>query len=233
MKWLIAGIIGLGLLFPVVADARKIRWAKTTWKVRHTYGPSNPGRNIFANGKRSVFVDHKRRLVLRIDKGRAVEVAGPAMDYGTFSWSVDSNLNNFDRWRVVGLFVWVPNGNEQDIEFAHWGVPYIPTGWAVSWSRHRRTGFNNFVVSNHTPYQVHLTWTPTFTRYRVIDARGTTLVDVSYSQVFPITPSKQAFQPRMSNWLWPGVPGVRLSKRHRRGAHPMLRLNSFYFTPLG
>jgi hypothetical protein len=235
MKWLIAGIIGLGLLLPAVGDARevrKIRWAGTTWKVRHTYGPSNPGRNIFADGKRSAFVDRKRRLVLRIDKGRAVEVVGPAKNYGTFSWSIDSDLNNIDRWRVVGLFVWVPNGNEQDIEFARWGVPTSPTGWVVSWTRHVRTGFTNFAVTSHKPYKASLIWTAAFTRYVVVDARGTTLVDVSYSQLFPITPSRNAFQPRMSNWLWPGVPGVRLSKRHRRGTHPMLRFNSFNFTPL-
>jgi hypothetical protein len=236
MKWLIAGIIGLGVLFPAVADARKIRkirWAQTTWKVRHTYGASSPGRNIFSDSKRSAFVDRKRRLVLRIYKGRAVEVYGPPKDYGMFSWSVDSNLNNLDLWRVVGLFVWVPNGNEQDIEFARWGVPHTPTGWVVSWARHQRIGFTNFAISNYIPYRVFLTWTPAFTRYRVIDARGTTLVDVSYSQLFPITPSRQAFQPRMSNWLWPGVRGVRLSKRHRHGPHPVLRLKSFHFTPLG
>ena len=235
MKWLIAGIIGVVVLLPPVADARetrKLRWAGTTWKVRHTYGPSNPGRNIFADGERSAWVDKQRRLVLRIDKGRAVEVVGPHKSYGTFSWSVDSNLRNIDRWRVVGLFVWVPNGNEQDIEFARWGIPHTPTGWAVSWTRHRRTGFTNFAVTSHAPYKVRLTWTPAFTRYVMVDARGQTLVDVSYPQLFPIPLKGPGFQPRMSNWLWPGVHGVRLSKRHRRGTHPVLRLNSFHFRPL-
>ena len=235
MKWLIAGIIGLGLLLPAVADAReirKIRWAGATWKVRHTYGPSNPGRNIFADGKRSAFVDRKRRLVLNINKGRAVEVVGPHKNYGTFTWSVDSNLRNVDRWRVVGLFVWAPNGNEQDIEFARWGASNSPPGWIVSWIRHKRIGVKNFSVTSHAPYKVRLTWTPAFSRYTVIDARGRTLVDVSYSQLTPIPLSGKGFQPRMSHWLWPGVRGVRLSKRHRRGTHPMLRLNSFHFTPL-
>jgi hypothetical protein len=232
MKWLIAGIIALGLLLPAVADARKIRWAGTTWKVRHTYGPSNPGGNTFANGKRSAWVDKKRRLVLRIDKGRAVEVVGSHQSYGTFTWSVDSNLRNIDRWRVVGLFVWAPNGNEQDIEFARWGVPNTPPGWVVAWTRHKRTGFANFSISRHIPYKVSLTWTPAFTRYTMIDARGKTLVDATYPQLYPITPSSKPFQPRMSNWLWPGVQGVRLSRRHRRSNHPVLRLNSFRFTPL-
>jgi hypothetical protein len=235
MKWLIAGIIGLGVLLPPVADARevrKIRWSGTTWKVRHTYGPSNPGRNIFADGERSAWVDHKHRLVLRIDKGRAVEVVGSHKGYGTFTWSVDSNLRNIDRWRVVGLFVWVPNGNEQDIEFARWGVPHTPTGWSVAWTRHVRTGYSNFAVTPYTPYTVRLIWTPAFTRFVVIDARGATLVDTTYPQLFPIEPSSNGFQPRMSNWLWPGVSGARLSKRHRRSNHPLLRLNSFRFTSL-
>lgn len=235
MKWLIAGIIALGLLFPPVADARKIRkihWAGLTWKVRHTYGPSNPGWNIFSDSKRSAYVDRKRRFVLRIKKGRAVEVAGPNLDYGTFSWTVDSNLTDFDRWRVAGLFVWAPNGNEQDIEFARWGVPNSPTGWVVSWTRHQRTGFTNFAVTPYAPYTVRLIWTPAVTRYMVIDGHGTTLVDMSYSQWYPTSLRKNGFQPRMSNWLWPGVPGVRLSKRHRRGTHPVLRLTSFHFTPL-
>jgi hypothetical protein len=235
MKWLTTIAVAIGLLLPTVADARevrKIRWEGTTWKVRHTYGPSNPGRNIFSDSERSAYVDRKRRLVLRINKGRAVEVFGPHKDYGTFSWSVDSNLRNIDKWRVVGLFVWVPNGNEQDIEFARWGVPHSPTGWSVGWTRGVRTGFTNFAVTPYAPYQVRLTWTPAFTRYVMIDVHGTTLVDVSYPQLYPITPSSRGFQPRMSNWLWPGGAGVRLTKKHRRGDHPMLRINSFRFTPL-
>lgn len=235
LKWLIAGIIGIGLLLPVVADARevrKLRWSGNTWTVRHTYGPSNPGRNTFADSERSVFVDRKKRLVLRIDKGHAAEVVGRHKAYGTFSWSVASNLRNLDRWRVVGLFVWVPNGNEQDIEFARWGVPHSPTGWAVGWSRRVRTGFTNYIVTPYTPYKVRLIWTPAFTRYVVIDAHGSTLVDVSYPQLFPISLSSSAFQPRMNNWLWPGVSGVRLSRQHRRSTHPVLRLNSFHFRPL-
>lgn len=235
MKWLIAGIIGIGLLFPAVSDARKVRklrWSGSTWTVRHTYGPSNPGHNIFGDSKRSVYVDRKKRLILRIDKGRAAEVVGPHENYGTFTWSVDSNLRNIDRWRVVGMFVWVPNGNEQDIEFARWGVPHSPPGWTVGWARHVRTSYTNFGVTPYAPYIVRMIWTPALTRYIVVDAHGSTLVDVTYPQLFPITPSDKGFQPRMSNWLWPGVKGVLLSKRHRRAAHPILRLNSFHFTPL-
>lgn len=235
MKWITVIAIGVGLLFPAVADARqvrKIRWSGSTWTVRHTYGPSNPGHNIFSDSKRSAYVDRKKRLVLRIDKGRAAEIVGPHKDYGTFSWSVDSNLRNLDKWRVIGLFVWVPGGNEQDIEFARWGVPHSPTGWSVGWTRGLRTGFTNFVTTPYAPYKVRLIWTSAYTRYLVVDARGEVLVDVSYPQLYPITPSSRGFQPRMSNWLWPGVPGVRLTKRHRRSKHPVLRLNSFHFTPL-
>lgn len=232
MKWLIAGVIGLGLLFPTVADARKLYWSGTTWTVRHTYGPSNPGHNTFADGKRSAWVDNQNRLVLNIDKGRAVEIIGPYTDYGTFTWSVDSDLSNLDLWRVIGLFIWVPDGNEQDIEFARWGAPNEPTGWSVGWTRHVRTSFTNFSVTSHTPYTVRLIWTPLSTHYVIVDSIGGVLIDVSYPQLFPNTLNNTESQPRMNYWLWPGVDGVRLSKHRRFNVHPVLRFNSFNFTPL-
>jgi hypothetical protein len=235
MKWLIAVAVGLGLLFPAISDARtvrKVRWAGDTWTVRHTYGASNPGRNIFSDSKKSVWVDSKKRLNLRIRKGRAVEIAGKRRNYGTFTWSVASNLTYLDSWRVVGLFVWLPNGNEQDIEFARWGAPNAPTGWTVGWFYHTRANFTNFVVTPYAPYTVKLTWTPISTHYSMTDAHGSSLMDVTYTHPLPYADSVFGFQPRMSHWLWPGVKGSRLTESRKRNTDAVLRINSFSYSPL-
>jgi len=232
-RLLVLGIIFFALTS--VADARtvrKFRWSGETWTVRHTYGFSNPGHNIFSDSDRSVWVDSKRRLVLKIRNGRAVEIYGPRRNYGTFTWNVDTSLTNLDLWRVIGLFAWAPDGNEQDIEFARWGVPASPIGWSVGWANGTRANFTNFNVTSYAPYTVRLTVDMQSVHYSVIDARGTTLADVSYAVPFQVTVSNFGFQPRMNYWLWPGVRGVRLPKQHRYGFHPIVRLNSFRYTPM-
>lgn len=225
----------LVLLLPSAAEARKVhtfRWSGETWTVRHTYGPSNPGHNIFSDSSRAVWVDSKNRLVLNIHNGRAVEVFGSHRNFGTFTWKIGTNLSNLDAWRVIGLFAWAPDGNEQDIEFAHWGVPSSPAGWTVGWANGMRSGFTNFNVTPCAPYTVRLSFNMDSVRYAMTDACGTPLVDVTYAQPFPAGLGKFGFQPRMNYWLWPGVRGVRLSKQHRFGFHPIVRINSFRFTPM-
>lgn len=235
MKWIIAVALSFGLLFPAVSEARKVRtlrWSGETWTVRHTYGASNPGRNIFSDSKKSVWVDSKKRLVLKIHNGRAVEVAGKRRDYGTFAWSVDTNLAYMDVWRVMGLFVWLPNGNEQDIEFAHWGVPSSPTGWTVGWFYHSRYSFTNFPVTSYAPYTLRLTWSPLVAHYEMTDAHGNSIIDVTYTHPMPYAGSVFGFRPRMSHWLWPGVKGTRLSRTRKSHINSVLRINSYSFSPL-
>jgi hypothetical protein len=238
LKWGIFFIVVAYLLAPSVANAhtvRKIKWSGTTWTVRHTDGPSNPGANIFSDNTHSAWVDSHGRLALRIYKGRAVELAGKGHDYGTFTWSVASDLSNVDFWRVVGLFLWTPNGNELDMEFARWGVPDLPVGWTVGWVHGEEASVSNFAVTPKAPYTVRLTWTPLMIKYEMTDATGAVLINTSYAQMFRDALHPNTLEPHINHWMWPGAPEApetKLSRYQRRKPHPVLRLNSFRYTPL-
>lgn len=101
-----------------------------TWNVKDS-GPRKvgPGPNWFSAG--NVNVDAAGGLHLRAtNRGGACVAAEvvlvPSLGYGTYEFTVDSNLGSLAKNLVLGLFIWDdtpsdPYHREMDIEIGRWG----------------------------------------------------------------------------------------------------------------
>lgn len=111
-----------------------------TWLAKSSSRKIGPGPNLFdPNG---AWVDSAGNLHLTIRKvgGRwySSEVINTqSLGRGTYSWTVQGNLDALDQNAVLGLFTWnddpAYNHREIDIEFARWSYATDPTNgqWVV------------------------------------------------------------------------------------------------------
>ena len=103
------------------------------WDVKSDGGNKvGPGPNYFSDSTSNVFVDNQGYLHLKITfqngKWNCAEVISrPQFGYGTYVFTVQSNVANIDKNVVVGLFTWdntsfyTQANSEVDVEFAKWG----------------------------------------------------------------------------------------------------------------
>lgn len=103
---------------------RTIEFSGFTWEVRDIYG--NPGPNEWSDSEESVWVDDDGRLHLKIRKigstWHSAEISTVAsLGYGTYTFTVASDVESYDENVVTGLFTYRNGPEEIDIEFSKWG----------------------------------------------------------------------------------------------------------------
>jgi len=120
------------LLLPASAHARTIQFSGHTWDVRATSGLAGPGPNVFSGSTKSVWVDRSGTLHLKIrrERGRwvcAEVVSQQQLGRGTYTWEVDSTVSGLDPRVVLGLFSYLNDDSEIDVEVARWGNAFDTT----------------------------------------------------------------------------------------------------------
>jgi hypothetical protein len=111
---------------------REIQFSGHTWLVKDSGGAKwGPGPNVFSPSTDNVWVDALGRLHLRITKSgsswRSAEVISKAsFGYGTYRWTLASDVSNLDPQVTLGMFTWHDTSadyahREIDIEVARWG----------------------------------------------------------------------------------------------------------------
>jgi hypothetical protein len=103
-----------------------IQFAGLTWDVKTGSG-LGPGPNNWSDSAASVWVDAQNQLHLKIRKVNstwycAEVTTQQSFGYGTYLFQIASDCNTFDKNVVVGLFTYLDDNNEIDIEFSRWGV---------------------------------------------------------------------------------------------------------------
>lgn len=137
LKHIIAATsLALTMLFIVPAlQARTISWKGFTWTIKSGAG-LGPGPNEW--NPTNVFVDASGNLHLVINYNQAsgkwdcAELfTTNSLGFGTYQWQVESSIDAFDPWVVLGLFPYRgPDGrNEIDIEYSRWGKISGRNGW--------------------------------------------------------------------------------------------------------
>lgn len=112
-------------------DSGDIFFSGYGWNKKASSFPVGPGPNFFSGSDKNVWLDANGYLHLKITKEngqwRAAELISTAnMGYGTYIFTVASNLTTFDKKVVLGLFTWDDNtfyeqaNSEVDIEFSRW-----------------------------------------------------------------------------------------------------------------
>lgn len=121
------------------ALARTIWFSGIRSDVRDEPRPAGPGPNRFSDSRRTVWVDDRRRLHLRIERRHrrwysAEITTEQAFGYGTYTFRLTGRPAGLDP-NVVGLFTWddSPGANhrEIDIELSRWGYPAGPNAQFV------------------------------------------------------------------------------------------------------
>ncbi|MFW5758505.1 MAG: glycoside hydrolase family 16 protein, partial [Bacteroidota bacterium] len=111
-------------LFFVMSEHRVIEFAGYKWDVKAGFG--NPGGNFWSGDSSDIWVDEKGRLHLTLsakdDRWYATEVISrDYFGYGTYTFYIDADLGLFDSHVVAGIFLYLNEENEIDIEFSRWG----------------------------------------------------------------------------------------------------------------
>jgi hypothetical protein len=125
MKAKFSSIATLLVLSAVAAaEGRAVRFAGKTWDVKA--GVHGPGNNHWSDGDQSVRVDDQGRLHLKIRRIDGVwncaEVSTQeSFGYGTYTFEVASDVEAYDPNVVVGLFTYLDDAHEIDVEFSRWG----------------------------------------------------------------------------------------------------------------
>lgn len=112
-------------------DSGDIFFSGYGWNKKASAFPVGPGPNFFSASDKNVWLDDQGYLHLKITKEgtqwRAAELISTAnMGYGTYIFTVASNLTTFNEKVVLGLFTWDDNtfyeqaNSEVDIEFSRW-----------------------------------------------------------------------------------------------------------------
>ncbi len=124
---LVLTVLVLSLL-PITASANTypqdgyLKWKGLTWYVWS--GQSLPGNNYW--NEKGVWVDDQNRLHLSIIKKNGkwyctgLETVN-FYKYGTFTWTVASPVYKFDKNSILGLYTYLDDYNELDIEATRWG----------------------------------------------------------------------------------------------------------------
>ena len=109
---------------------RTIEFAGRCWWVKQATEPVGPGPNRFDDSPAGVEVTDDGGLVLRVRRvggvWRCAEVVGAEpTGFGTYEWTVHSDLRAMPRDVVCGMFTWSDDpahaNRELDIEVSAWG----------------------------------------------------------------------------------------------------------------
>ncbi len=87
----------------------------------------SPGSNFYSCSEKNVWVDSRGDLHLKITKRKgtwycAKVTLKDSQGYGRYIFSINSRVDNLDKNVVAGLFTYLDDLNEIDIEFARWGT---------------------------------------------------------------------------------------------------------------
>lgn len=198
---------------------RTIEFSDFTWEVRDRYG--RPGPNEWSDSDKSVWVDEKGRLHLKIrkvgSKWYAAEVSTIAsLGYGTYTFTVASDVEAYDENVVAGLFTYRDGPEEIDIEFSKWGGAFPKrNGTYTVWSNEDIDGVGSPAATER--FDLNLSGRPsthqfTWTNHRVAfrswyghtDAPTQSTLIREWAQVGTEVPDADDEKLHLNFWLFRG-----------------------------
>lgn len=215
---------------------RPIKWSGYSWGIRGTTSSAGPGPNAWSDTPLAAEVDADGNLNLHIFKigsvWQSVEVEGPHLGYGQYTWTVNTDPTAWDIKPVLGLFTYddTDDGShgyrEIDIELSLWN--YAPEPSRIWYSNQPTSvGSTTIVprVADHavtaaTPYTCTFIWQPGQIFFRTTDNTGKVLGEHVCTDSVQAPGSETI---RMNLWLQGGQAPTDDMPVH-------VRLSSFSFT---
>ena len=201
----------------------RVTWAGRTWQIKSSTSAVGPGPNVFS--KENVRVENGElvlEIVQRSGRWTAAEVIGPHLGYGTYTFTVESDVSGLDPNVVLGMFTWSDrarfNHREIDIEVARWGNADDPTNAQFVVQPHDTPGNLQRYAIADTGRTVHsFTWAPGSVEFA---SAGST-----WSRSGSFVPPSQDEQIRINLWLFRGAAPL-------DGQPVQIRFSGFEFSPL-
>jgi hypothetical protein len=111
--------------------ARTIDFAGFTWNIKN--GWTGPGPNFWSESEENVWLDDEERLHLKIrriaNQWACSEVSTiDSLGYGTYRFYLAGEAGAYDPSVVVGLFTYLDDSHEIDIELSRFTDPGAPAG---------------------------------------------------------------------------------------------------------
>lgn len=112
----------------ITPSERIIKFSGYDWIVRKTKSAKEgPGPNLFSDSEDNVWVDNQGKLHLKItQKGGQWYCSGitlrNSLSYGKYTFFINSDVSKLDDNVVAGLFTYLTDTEEIDIEFSKWSV---------------------------------------------------------------------------------------------------------------
>ncbi len=233
---LVALALTLALAVPVSAAKpgypTRVSWGGLSWQVKTSQSAVGPGPNLFAAA--NVSVDGAGRLHLAIARNAAgawttAEIIGPTSHgYGTYSFTLGSDVSALDPNVVLGLFTWSDRAQqahrEIDVEVARWGVIGGATNAQFVVQPADRAGHLARFAQPAVSRSVHrFTWSPGRVAFesRRLDT-GALIASYVYSGADVPKPGDEKV--RLNLWLFNGLAPT-------NGAAVDVVVESFTFTP--
>ena len=114
---------------PVTQSERILRFSGIDWIVRNNdQNTQGPGPNYFSSSEDNVWIDPQGKLHLKITQSGgnwycAELYAKASMGHGTYTFYVNSDVSKLDPHAVFGMFTYLSDTQEIDIEFSKWSDP--------------------------------------------------------------------------------------------------------------
>jgi hypothetical protein len=177
----------------------------------------NPGQNYFSCSDDNVWVDENGYLHLRITKREgkwycAKVTLKESYSYNKYIFTVASRVDKLDRNVVGGLFTYLDDSNEIDIEFSRWGIKNNPDGQFIIQPAHNKGNSYRFKLKLKETYSTHIIdWRKDkidFSSYRgpylENPPKGTIIKKWSYSGMD--IPCEDEERVIINLWLFNGMP---------------------------
>jgi hypothetical protein len=192
-RYLALAVFGALTLFAsqrLVAD--EIDFSGITWDIKRG-NAIGPGPNNWSDSSESVFVDPQGQLHLKVrqigNEWHSAEVISQqSFGYGTYTFQVATDVEQYANNVVLGMFTYLDDLNEVDIELAQFGNPNAPFGNFVVQPAATSGNVNTFDLNLTSNLSTHrYTWLPDSILFESWQGHGaspspTTLIhDFSYT----------------------------------------------------
>jgi|SRR5665647_336420 len=180
-----------------------LKWKGQNWYL--TDNRSGPNNNYWNNT--GAWIDNQNRLHLTIVEDEGIWKCTMLRSqhrylYGTFTWTVASPVYSFDKNSVVGLYTYLDDYNELDIETSRWGQTREKKLW-YSVQPYEIEGNNqgyqvpSSITGTNTIYRIE--WKPTYVRFTSMQENEEIIADFNYTNVSGIPQEPEEIS--MNLWL--------------------------------
>ncbi|RYG34594.1 hypothetical protein EON81_15150 [bacterium] len=219
----------LAMMLPVPPPL--LKFSGYEWEISHSQGKERgPGPNVFDGGPKSVWLDPKGHLHMKIHKesGRWTTtevVLSESKGYGTYRFTLASRVDALDPQVVVGLFTWDDEEEdahrELDVEFSRWGDPKRSNGQFVVQPYDTLGNLTRFELPPLTRSVHSFDWLPESAAFVSKTSDGKIVAEHIFGHSIPRTGKERAI---INFWLYQG-------KDPQNGKPSELVVEKFEFIP--